>query len=108
MSDTLANVEITLTGFRGGHFSKFYARRSSVDGPGFYVYGTNPAYCGRYVMPCARPDVPPRRHRHYNVKVRAGWRTLREAKAVADEMNRRDADCIGLLDSLGELHGTKF
>lgn len=46
MTDALANVDIRLVGFRGGHFSSFYARRSKTDGPGFYVFGTNPAYGG--------------------------------------------------------------
>jgi len=59
-------------------------------------------------MLCARPDVKPRRHRHYNVPVQPGFHTLREAQAVAAEMNRRDVDCLAFIASLGELHGTQF
>lgn len=98
---------VSLTGFRGGHFTEHTARRDSSYGPGWYVFGRNPAYNGRYVMRTAQPDVPARKHPHYNGRVKRGWRTLREALAVAREMNRRDADCLALIQSLGELHGTQ-
>lgn len=106
----MRGVDIKLTGFRGGHFSRFYAARSKHNGPGWYVYGRNPAYGDRYVMLCARPDIAPQRHRGYNVKVRAGWRTKAEAQAIADRMNQmdRDAGMLDFLESLGPLHGTEF
>jgi hypothetical protein len=101
-------VIIQLTGFRGGHFTQHFARRDPGYGPGWYVFGTNPAYNGRYTMRTAQPDVPMRRHPHYNVRVQRGWRTKREAARIAAEMNHRDADCIAMVQSLGDLHGTVF
>lgn len=107
-TDILDGVVLTLRGFRGGFFSGFYVSRDShTHGPGWYVFGRNPAYGGHYVMCCARPDVPMRRHPHYNGRVMRGWHTRRDAQRVADVMNQRDADTLGAFAHL-PLHGTVF
>lgn len=73
-----------------------HARRDPGTGPGFYVFGRNaekygrkPDGSGAYVAMVARPAVKPRRHPHYNCAVRRGWRTKREAEAVARRLARR-------------------
>ena len=43
-------VLIELTGFRGGHFTGHYARLDTACGPGWYVFGRNPAYNGTYTL----------------------------------------------------------
>ena len=95
------SVLIQLIGFRGGHFTGFYAQRDPGYGPGWYVFGTNPAYGGTYTMRTAQPDVKLRPHPHYNCLVQRGWSTRREAEAMAAEMNIRDLDCLGMVASLG-------
>jgi len=97
-------------GFRGGYFNQFYARTDPATGPGWYVFGVNPCYNNRYVMLCARPDVPPRTLKHYNGRVQRGYRTRKKARAVAAMLNARDRDCIGVMlpDSVDPSHGTKF
>lgn len=100
-------IEFRGRGFRGGFFSAFYVAKHPQSGPGWYVHGRNPAYGGGYVMVCARPDVPARAHPHYNVKVRRGFRTMREARWVASVLNAKDADCRGMFADL-PLHGTTF
>jgi hypothetical protein len=102
------SVLIQLIGFRGGHFTGHRARPDPGYGPGWYVFGANPAYASRYTMRTAQPDVKPRKHPHYNCLVQLGWSTRREAQAVADHMNVRDRGCIGMVASLGALHGTVF
>jgi hypothetical protein len=75
--------------YRGRVFDRFYPARSPSDGPGWYVYGRNPEYGDNLVMLCARPDVKHRRHPHYNVQIRRGFHTRREAQQVADQLNRK-------------------
>lgn len=101
-------VDVQTTGFRGGHFTGFYVRRGDHDGPGWFIFGRNPAYGGSYIALVARPDLKARRHPHYNCKVRRGWRLMREAQAVCDVMTARDRDSLAMVASLGELHGTVF
>lgn len=80
---------------QGYVFIGFYVRRSLLDGPGWFVfghnvekYGANPDSGRGYdTKLCARPDVKARAHPHYNVKVRRGWRTKREASEVAAWLN---------------------
>lgn len=73
--------------YRGRTYSAFFPRRDSGTGPGWYVFGCGAEYGGTLRMLCARPDVAARRHPHYNVLVRRGFRTMREAAAVAAAMN---------------------
>lgn len=91
----MKGVLIETRNYSGHLFGDFHARRDGATGPGWYVYGRNsekygtrPDGSGAYVMLCARPDVPPRRHPHYNAPVQRGWRTKAEAQMVADAMNR--------------------
>ena len=88
-------VELRAVNYSGHTFANFFPQRDSAGGPGWYVYGRNSEKYGvkadgkgAYVMLCARPSVAPRRHPHYNVKVRRGWHTRREAQAVADYLNK--------------------
>ena len=81
-------------GYDGCIFNDFFAARSHV-GPGWYVlgrnstkYGTNTAGKGTYIKLVARPDVPPRKRKAYNTRVRAGWHYKGSAQAVADMLNR--------------------
>lgn len=101
-------IEITSTGFRGGHFTRFFVRKAPGQAPGHFVWGSNPAYSGRYTMIVARPDVKARKCPNWNGRVRRGFATYREAKQVANTLNQRDRDSYGMVCSLGELHGTKF
>lgn len=88
-------VEIETRNYSGHVFSEFYVQRNPGLAPGWFVFGRNAEKYGRlpdgrgaYVMLCARPDVRPRRHPHYNGQVRRGWHLKRQAQAVADAMNR--------------------
>lgn len=101
-----ASIEVTTTGFRGGHFTRFYVATYHGVAPGWFVFGKNPAYGGRYTMVVARPDVKARKRPNWNGLVRAGWRTMREARAVAALLNERDAASLDLVATLGDLHGT--
>lgn len=82
------------TNHEGYAFSDFHARKDPHYGPGWYVFGRNAEKYGRnadgkgsYVMLCARPDTPLRRSKGFNRPVPPGWRTKREAQAVAAAMN---------------------
>jgi len=100
-------IDAKTVGFRGGWFNRFYPRTDPGTGPGWYVFGRNPAYGDSYVMLCGRPPVKARRHPHYNCQVRRGWKTRREAQLAADIMNQRDMDCQAFMPN-DPLHGTKF
>lgn len=79
--------EYSLVDYKGRSYADFYVRRAPASGPGWYVFGRNPEYGNTLIRLCARPAVKPRAHRHYNVSVRRGWRTRREAQAAADLLN---------------------
>ena len=82
-------TEIARQDSRGRIFANFYPRRDPASGPGWYVFGRNPEYAGALIMLCARPDVKPRKHPHYNCLVRRGYHTKAEAAHVAAQLNRR-------------------
>jgi hypothetical protein len=86
---TIESAEVELVDYKGRVYRQFHARRDPSHGPGWYVFGRNEGYGDRLVMCCARPAVKARRHPHYNGLVRRGWRTMREARAIAEDMNRR-------------------
>lgn len=71
--------------YKGRAFGDFHVRQSSSDGPGWFIFGRNDQYGGQLVKLVGRPDVPLRKHRSYNVKTRAGWRTKRDAEAALAE-----------------------
>ena len=75
------------TDYRDRKYSAFFARRDPAHGPGWYVFGVASNVSARVVKVCARPNVAPRRHRHYSCFVRRGWHTKREAQSIADSMN---------------------
>lgn len=64
----------------------FHVRKSPATGPGYYIFARRPEYGGNYVRLVARPDVPSRKHPHYNCKVQRGWRTYREACRACDQL----------------------
>lgn len=78
------------TNHRGVEFREFFPTRSTTHGPGWFVFGRNRDwYGGNYTMLCARPLLPLRRYKNLNCKTSRGWRTKREAQAVADDLNAR-------------------
>lgn len=92
------NIIITVRDYRGRSYADFHARRDHGSAPGWFVFGRNHEwYGGHLVTVCARPDNKPRHRPNWNGKLAAGWRTKREAQAVADMLNRRD-DCKALVD----------
>ena len=94
----MTGVIIKTVNYRGQLFDRFYPQQER--GLGWFVHGRNPSYNDRYVMLCARPDVPARRRPNRNDIRSRGWRTKREAQAVADMMNAKDRDCAALRDSV--------
>ena len=79
----------------GGYiFTDFYVCKDHGLSPGWFIFGRNKVKYGihddgkgAYVMLCARPSVKPRKHPHYNGKVKRGWHTKKEAQAICDELN---------------------
>lgn len=74
-------------GYDGTVFRDFYVRRDPSSGPGWFIFGRDPNKYGvdeqgrgRYIKLCGWRTV--RRHPHYNVPVRHGWRRKADA-AVA-------------------------
>jgi hypothetical protein len=80
-------VLIQTADYKGRTYSDFHVRKNPGQAPGWFVFGRNEGYGGRLISLCARPDVPLRKHPHYNCRVQRGWLTKREAQAVADQMN---------------------
>jgi hypothetical protein len=87
-------VDVCFTNYSGHEFRDFFPERDGARGPGWYVfgrnaekYGTRADGKGAYTMLCARPEVKARKHPHYNISVRRGWRTKAEAQQVADQLN---------------------
>lgn len=83
-----------LTDYKGRVYRGFTARRDPAHGPGWFVFGTcadgagRDTYGGTVVARVAEPTGLPRKHRNYNVRCVAGWRTMRAAAAIAAELNR--------------------
>ena len=71
--------------YRGRVFSDFYVSTNPAHGPGWYVFGRNEAR--NVIKVCAQPNVTPRKHPHYNIRVRRGFKTMREAQACANFLN---------------------
>jgi len=87
-------IDLVTANYDGHRFDDFYVSRDTSSAPGWFVFGRNAEKYGRradgkgaYVMLCGRPDVPARRHPHYNGPVRRGWHRKCEAQAVADYLN---------------------
>lgn len=87
-------IVVETVNYSGHVFADFHARRDPSTAPGWFVFGRNGEKYGRlrdgdgaYIMLCARPEVAPRRHPHYNGPVQRGWHRKSEAQAVADHLN---------------------
>jgi hypothetical protein len=82
--------------YAGFEFSDFYAARDYRTRDGWYVFGRNSEKYGRrpdgkgsYVMLVARPGIVgyrPKGCEPFPTAVK-GWRTKREAQAIADMLN---------------------
>jgi hypothetical protein len=83
----IPGVVIKTVDYKDRKYDRFYVARDPGFGPGWYVFGRNPEYGDHLVMNCARPDVKPRSHPHYNQRVQRGWLYKRDAQAIADQMN---------------------
>lgn len=91
------SIDLVTTNYDGHAFDDFFVSRDTSSAPGWFVFGRNSEKYGRrddgkgaYIMLCARPDVPPRRHQHYNGPVQRGWPRKADAQAIADHLNKRD------------------
>lgn len=102
--------------YRGRVYCRFFVpQRDPGSGPGWYIYGRylndysifnvsgmsmdtlwaefDASYenfrhkYGGIIKLVARPQVPYRKHPHYNTRVRRGWRTLKEVEAVCEMLN---------------------
>ncbi len=75
------------TDYRGRTYAGFYARRDPATGPGWYVFARALNVSATVCRLMARPDVPARKVRSYNGKVRRGWQRKAEAEAFAAYLN---------------------
>ena len=74
----------------------FWLAHDASSGPGWYVFGR----CASGVIKIvAQPHVSPRRHPHYNIRVRRGWHRKRDAAAIASLLARQ---CFGPLPDTGD------
>ena len=104
--DTKFEGNTTISNGRVYIFVDFYPRKDPSFGPGWYVFGRNSVKYGvntdtgkgNYIKLVARPDTPSRKHKHYNCKVARGWKTKRDAQAVADQLNREHAPIEAIKD----------
>lgn len=87
LEHTLVGVAVQTVDHKGRAFSDFAATQSTVNGPGWFVYGRNTDASVPVSFIVARPDVQPRRFKLYNGPISPGWKTMREAQVVADRMN---------------------
>lgn len=100
-AEALLDLEILFdnTNYSGHVFNEDYYIAECNEGPGWYIFGRNSEKYGKfpdgrgvYVMLIARPDLPPRAHKHYNGKVRRGWRRKHEAKAALAALYRAERE----------------
>lgn len=75
--------------YKGRTFRHFYVAKGGTHGPGWYVYGRDVegGYDGRLTKLVAQPDVPLRKPRGWNIRVRPGWSKKADAQTVADALN---------------------
>lgn len=93
----IEGVKIETVGYEGSVFTDYTVERYPSHGPGWYVKGHNKdkygfnatTGLGNYVKVCAYPDKPKTKAKFYSCLVHKGFRTRKEAQAVADEMNRQ-------------------
>lgn len=89
------SIDISFNDYKNRMFTRdLKVRRDPVSGPGWYVFASSVPgvgrdhYGGGVVKMIARPKVKPRKHPHYNVKVRRGWHTQAEALAAMAEVQK--------------------
>jgi hypothetical protein len=89
MDVKIEGVEFNPVDYKGRVFREFFPLQCPERGPGWYVYGRCHGQYGPQgiIHLSARPAVKARKHLHYNVMVRRGWHTKREAQAIADKLN---------------------
>jgi hypothetical protein len=78
-------VKMDLVDHRGRTYGAPYTvRRKSPYGPGYAIFANsqNGEYGGRLIAEALIPELPLRKHAHYNCRVRYGYRTIREAMAA--------------------------
>lgn len=89
-----SGLDMHYVDYRERMFTQFHVEKSASAGPGWYIWGRhNTEYrraddTGGLVCFCGRPNVPYRRHPHYNIKVRSGWKTKADAQLVCDLLNQ--------------------
>jgi hypothetical protein len=86
-SPILQGIKIQTSDYKGRVYSDFYPAQDSII-PGWIVMGKGEEYGGMLRMICARPDVKERRYKYINGKISRGFRTRREAQAIANAMNK--------------------
>lgn len=82
-------IDITTVDHRGRWYDRYEATRNR-RGPGWVVDGFGngaESYSASIRMQVARPAGRARWHPHWNCAVHSGWKTRREAQAVADRLN---------------------
>ena len=78
-------VTVKLTDYLDRKYGAPYTVRKGMHvGPGYVVFGTslNGEYGGHLITQVIEPNMPRRKHVHYNGKVQYGYRTIAEAKAA--------------------------
>lgn len=75
------SIEIENVDYKDRVFSdNITAEREPSTGPGWYIFARNSEECICKLI--ARPNVSARKHPHYNIEVRRGWLTKKEAEAL--------------------------
>lgn len=84
-------MEYILIDYKGRVYREFFVSKDPGLAPGWFVYGRcrNEYGPNGIIFLVGRPAVKPRKHPHYNVKIRRGWHSKREAQAYADQLNRQ-------------------
>lgn len=81
----LIAYETNLAGHNGGIFSRnLKVERDPAKGPGWYVFAQEVGGI-RWKIIC-RPNVPYRRHKHYNCLIKRGFLRRYEALAVLTDI----------------------
>lgn len=74
-------IEIENVDYKDRVFSdNITAEREPSTGPGWYIFARNSEECICKLI--ARPNVSARKHPHYNIRIRRGWLTKKEAEAL--------------------------
>lgn len=108
----MENISVDLEPDRRGRIfdREFLLYREPSQGPGWYVFGRDRN--SEVIRLVARPNVAPRKLPTYNVKVRRGWRTLKEARKALEYMNSmhlfKDIERWDSMDTYGPMREGGF